>query len=679
LSDTDLIARALTNGKLLFGDPTFKKGNNSVGYYDNAVTGRVKVERVAKEADNPTSSPYQLNVTVSNGASPSYGGFVQMYWARANAVFLIKYIIKLPVGFKLAQASNSMGSGAKDRFVGSTEGTGKYETYYRLCQCGATGPFSSGGHVYVLPNGSTLSGTETMTFQLAQIECYDLTDYSDMTPATTEAIAKLTEMANTSATENKAMADKLTQIESSFNPNSPNNRMPDMRDETRTNLWTYLLAKLPGNVYAAKEYTYKDANSFEFIRKGECTSASSMSNGTVFYETNTLGFFRCYVYVAAAKTIKFTGITIDDCGAIYVNDVLKYSKLTYGTYTDCSIPLALGWNKIDVMVANGSSVGGFYMNPKLETLVDKMCPSKSAQIIDTTTASVLNGYTTQAEMNSAIATASTTIKSEVKQDYQAQFDNLKLDRVTIPDTRNANQPPKYYWDNYPRSVVTEFKSGSAVGSPGGNSGYGAIETLVPWGDASGGPIIQKWSSGPESNTRYRQSSGSGDTATWGPWTSDLADTKVKLTEHAQVINGIQAVKGVSIDNNGVICGYALTSELVNGVVRTAFGVDVDTFFIGPPGQGKKFFSVVNGTAYVNSAVIGNLSASSITTGQFTGDRIAARTLKADHLSAEAIDAIAVQARNVTITAPDGSKTVQTGGLTEIFYPNGQLGIRLGIK
>ncbi|MDW2811529.1 carbohydrate binding domain-containing protein [Acinetobacter baumannii] len=679
LSDTDLIARALTNGKLLFGDPTFKKGNNSVGYYDNAVTGRVKVERVAKEADNPTSSPYQLNVTVSNGASPSYGGFVQMYWARANAVFLIKYIIKLPVGFKLAHASNSMGVGAKDRFVGSTEGTGKYETYYRLCQCGATGPFSSGGHVYVLPNGSTLSGTETMTFQLAQIECYDLTDYSDMTPATTEAIAKLTEMANTSATENKAMADKLTQIESSFNPNSPNNRMPDMRDETRTNLWTYLLAKLPGNVYAAKEYTYKDANSFEFIRKGECTSASSMSNGTVFYETNTLGFFRCYVYVAAAKTIKFTGITIDDCGAIYVNDVLKYSKLTYGTYTDCSIPLALGWNKIDVMVANGSSVGGFYMNPKLETLVDKMCPSKSAQIIDTTTASVLNGYTTQAEMNSAIATASTTIKSEVKQDYQAQFDNLKLDRVTIPDTRNANQPPKYYWDNYPRSVVTEFKSGSAVGSPGGNSGYGAIETLVPWGDASGGPIIQKWSSGPESNTRYRQSSGSGDTATWGPWTSDLADTKVKLTEHAQVINGIQAVKGVSIDNNGVICGYALTSELVNGVVRTAFGVDVDTFYVGKPGDNKKFFSVVNGVTAINDAIIGNLSASKITTGQFTGDRIAARTLKADHLSAEAIDAIAVSARNVTITAADGSKTVQTGGLTEIFYPNGQLGIRIGIR
>ncbi|MFH3675760.1 hypothetical protein WAH59_21580, partial [Acinetobacter baumannii] len=85
-------------------------------------------------------------------------------------------------------------------------------------------------------------------------------------------------------------------------------------------------------------------------------------------------------------------------------------------------------------------------------------------------------------------------------------------------------------DKYPRSVVTEFKSGSSVGSPGGNTGYGSIETLVPWNDASGGPIIQKWSSGPESNTRYRQSVGSDATATWGPWSSDLADTKVKLTE-----------------------------------------------------------------------------------------------------------------------------------------------------
>ncbi|EPX6842835.1 interleukin-like EMT inducer domain-containing protein [Acinetobacter baumannii] len=679
LSDTDLIARALTNGKLLFADPTFKNGTNSVATYDNARTGRNKVVRAAREADNPTTSGFQLNVTVSAGSMPGYGGFYQAYNARANAVYLIKYIIKLPVGFKLVQASNSMGVGARDRFVGSTEGTGKYETYYRLCQCGTTGPFSNGGHVYVTSAGSSLSGTETMTFQLAQIECYDLTDFSDMTPGTAEAVAKLTEMANTSATETKAMADKLLQLTSSFHPESPNGRMPQARDESKSNLWTYILCKLKAGDTPSRQMVFKDINTNEFIRKGEVVSSSAPGKGTWFAETQTVALFRTWVYCKAAKTVKFTTINVDDAVTIYVANKLQYLKVGHGAYADCSLTFVAGWNIVDVFVGNGASTGGFTLTPTLESQVDRMCPVKVEDILDKTSASVLQGYTTQAEMNSAIATASTTLKSEVKADYQKQFDNIKLDRVTIPDTRSVNQLPAYYWKNYGRSVVTEFKLGSAVDSPGGQAGYGSIETLVPWNDASGGPIVQKWTAGTDANTRYRQSYGAGDAARWGAWTSDLENTKVKLTEQAQVIDGMKAVKAVSIDNNGVLCGYALTSELVNGVVRTAFGVDVDTFYVGPPGQKKKFFSIVNGTTYVNNAIIGNLSASSITTGQFTGDRIAARTLKADHLSAAAIDAIAVQARNVTITAPDGSKTVSTGGLTEIFYPNGQLGIRLGIK
>ncbi|EOD6067747.1 interleukin-like EMT inducer domain-containing protein [Acinetobacter baumannii] len=679
LSDTDLIARALTNGKLLFADPTFKNGTNNVATYDNARTGRNKVVRAAREADNPTTSGFQLNVTVSAGSTPGYGGFYQAYNARANAVYLIKYIIKLPVGFKLVQASNSMGVGARDRFVGSTEGTGKYETYYRLCQCGTTGPFSNGGHVYVTSAGSSLSGTETMTFQLAQIECYDLTDFSDMTPGTAEAVAKLTEMANTSATETKAMADKLLQLTSSFHPDSPNGRMPQARDESKSNLWTYILCKLKAGDTPSRQMVFKDINTNEFIRKGEVVSSTAVGKGTWFAETQTVALFRTWVYCKAAKTVKFTTINVDDAVTIYVANKLQYLKVGHGAHADCSLTFVAGWNIVDVFVGNGPSTGGFTLTPTLESQVDRMCPVKVEDILDKTSASVLQGYTTQAEMNSAIATASTTLKSEVKADYQRQFDNLKLDRVTIPDTRSANELPAFYWKNYPRSVVTEFKQGSAVGSPGGQAGYGSVETLIPWSDASGGPIVQKWTAGLDSSIRYRQSYGAGDAARWGAWTSDLENTKVKLTEQAQVIDGMKAVKAVSIDNNGVLCGYALTSELVNGVVRTAFGVDVDTFYVGPPGQKKKFFSIVNGTTYVNNAIIGNLSASSITTGQFTGDRIAARTLKADHLSAAAIDAIAVQARNVTITAPDGSKTVSTGGLTEIFYPNGQLGIRLGIK
>ncbi|ENU92110.1 hypothetical protein F971_01997 [Acinetobacter vivianii] len=298
--------------------------------------------------------------------------------------------------------------------------------------------------------------------------------------------------------------------------------------------------------------------------------------------------------------------------------------------------------------------------------------------VDKTNASLTNNYLTKSETNSAIAAASTTLKSEVQKDYKKQFDELKLDRVTIPDTRNDDQPPIWYWTNYPRSVVTEFKFKTAVGGVGPGA-YGSVETTIPWTDASGGQIIQKWTTANEANSRWRFSVGSGAAAKWSAWESELESTKVKLTEQSEVIDGIKAIKSVSIDNNGVICGYALTSELVDGEVKTAFGVDVDTFYVGPPNQGKKFFSIVNGTTHINDAIIGTLNASKVTVGQMHGDRIAARTLRADHLSANAIEAIAVSARNVTITAPDGSRTVQTGGLTEIFYPNGQLGIRLGVR
>ncbi|WP_052209183.1 interleukin-like EMT inducer domain-containing protein, partial [Acinetobacter sp. A47] len=668
LSDTDLIARAGTHGKLVWGDPTFRNGVNGVNVYDNKRTGRNKVARIARwTVDNPTTSTHQMNITVSAGSTPGLGGFFQTIASRANAVFLIKYLMKIPVGYTVHNASNAQGTGASDKFVGLNAGTGKYETYYRLVRCGATGTFSTGGHVYL--NGP-LKGEETMTFPLAQIECYDLTDYQDMTPMVADTFAKLTEMANTSATDSKAMADKLLQLQSSFHPQSPNGRMPQSRDETKKNLWTFILCKLKAGDTASRQFNFQDINTGEIVRKGEVPSATDANNGTWFSEPQTFALFRTWVYVAAAKTVKFTNIRVDDTVTIYVGNQRQYHKVGYGSYTDCSLSFRVGWNVVDVFVGNGNSSGGFVLTPLLETQVNNMCPVKLEDILDNTSASVLQGYTTHAEMNSAIASASTTLESKVKADYQKQFDNIKLDRLTVPDTRNTNQPPQWYWTNYPRSVVTEFKTRTAIGNPAGTAMYGSVETLVPWSDVSGGAIIQRWTTAGEANARFRQSSGSGAAATWGPWTSDAETMKVQIKEQSQSIDGIKGVKAVSIDNNGVLCGYALTSELVNGVVQSAFGVSADQFYVGSPKDGRKVFAVVDGRTVISDAIIGNLSANKITTGQMHGDRITARTLRADHLTTQALEAIAISARNVTITAPDGSKTVQTGGMTQIFYPNG---------
>lgn len=60
-------------------------------------------------------------------------------------------------------------------------------------------------------------------------------------------------------------------------------------------------------------------------------------------------------------------------------------------------------------------------------------------------------------------------------------------KFTIPDTRNDNRPPSWYYANHPRSTVSEFKQANALGL---GSGFTALETVVPWGDPSGGRIFQ---------------------------------------------------------------------------------------------------------------------------------------------------------------------------------------------
>ena len=128
---------------------------------------------------------------------------------------------------------------------------------------------------------------------------------------------------------------------------------------------------------------------------------------------------------------------------------------------------------------------------------------------------VKGDYPTTTQMNSAITQSANQIKSEVSQTYQVKGDyptttqmnsaitqkaneinqtvsavkntaESALSRVTLKDTRNDNQPPIWYFTNYPRQEVHEFKTCSAIGLPGSNGTYCYLTTQVPWSGSSGG-------------------------------------------------------------------------------------------------------------------------------------------------------------------------------------------------
>lgn len=182
------------SGRMLHTDPTFKRGTNGVSKYSNAAAeakALLAVERVERPEDAPTTSAHCLRVTCKAEQSPGFGGVCQTIQSRANAVFVQKIIAKLPIGYKLNAASNSMGSGYTDVWLTSTEGTGRYETYLRKVTCGASGTFSTGGHLYVT-GGPVPTEEAPLVWHIAYMTAFDQTDdgYEQIETASKDALAE---------------------------------------------------------------------------------------------------------------------------------------------------------------------------------------------------------------------------------------------------------------------------------------------------------------------------------------------------------------------------------------------------------------------------------------------------------------------------------------------------------
>jgi len=212
LTKIDELARVMNSGKLLSKDPTFKEGFNSVTAYNNLNNGNVTVTRITKNTDNPTLSTHELKITITGPANPNHGGFILGYSSRPNAVFLTKYIVKLPVGFTLQSAANAIGSGGTDRLYGQTTGTGKYETLYRITRCGSDGSFSSAGHISAYNPNVVASVGQPIEWYLASVELYDCTDFQSAPQSVLDSIASAQTTANSAVTGTEANASQITDL-----------------------------------------------------------------------------------------------------------------------------------------------------------------------------------------------------------------------------------------------------------------------------------------------------------------------------------------------------------------------------------------------------------------------------------------------------------------------------------
>ncbi|MDU8977347.1 MAG: hypothetical protein E7G38_10280, partial [Clostridium perfringens] len=169
------LASAMSLGKMLFSDPTFKNSSNNIKTYNNNGNGTVTTSRISKINGCPTDSQYCIEVKTVGSASPNHGGFYFGNMTRANAIFVTKIIAKIPVGLRIRWYSNSTGNNGSSKWLTSVNGTGKWEEYIHLLKCGDTGSFSSTSF-FALDGGGTPTSSNPIIWHIAYATVFDITE-----------------------------------------------------------------------------------------------------------------------------------------------------------------------------------------------------------------------------------------------------------------------------------------------------------------------------------------------------------------------------------------------------------------------------------------------------------------------------------------------------------------------
>lgn len=139
----------------------------------------------------------------------------------------------------------------------------------------------------------------------------------------------------------------------------------------------------------------------------------------------------------------------------------------------------------------------------------------------------LDGITQRVASTESTVTSHTTQLSTVDNRINTAKQDAISSAVGVKDTRNTNENPQWYFTNYPRRTVEEFKYANRVGISGSNV-YGVLTTIVPWTESSGGYPTQTFRS--NSTATYTRK-GTSNTA-WGAWTQveDTAGSQAKATQ-----------------------------------------------------------------------------------------------------------------------------------------------------
>lgn len=159
-----------TRGRAIFDDPTFKSSYCGVSsYLIGSSWSRGAV------ADTPNDSGNAIWMDSVAPTTRGCGGLVQPYPAAPNREIVHRIIAKVPVGYNIQCATNSLGTNPKTEWLTSTAGTGKWEEYVYRIRCGSTGNFSTpNGMGYIWFDGPVGTPQNPVRFYICFLQMYDM-------------------------------------------------------------------------------------------------------------------------------------------------------------------------------------------------------------------------------------------------------------------------------------------------------------------------------------------------------------------------------------------------------------------------------------------------------------------------------------------------------------------------
>lgn len=159
----------------------------------------------------------------------------------------------------------------------------------------------------------------------------------------------------------------------------------------------------------------------------------------------------------------------------------------------------------------------------------------------------------------------------------------------------------------------------------------------------------------------------------GTLQTTVGQNTASIQEVSESVDGLYAQKYIKLDVNGKVAGWGGA----NDGVESQFIFNVDSLAIGSGDSTGYYPFIFRSTPYtdLNTGTVFPVGAYLKTAFM---DYASIKLAHIDTASIGSLSALSANLGRLETVAADGAKTVMTGGKTEVFYPNGQIAVRLGV-